>query len=158
MGTPFKFIRLRRRPRLRAETPKHFGVQARRMAVDECEEDNPPRSCAETMLRRIPPQNMEVPRLRAVTHFGVQARALPLGLHKNLPISVGVDSIFESTFLPPSDPSPRFQMTRGRGGGHRMGNTGRGQNGTGHKENPVPPTSILPHHGGGSYFFAQLWL
>jgi hypothetical protein len=24
----------------------HFGVQARPMAVDECEEDNPPKPCA----------------------------------------------------------------------------------------------------------------
>jgi hypothetical protein len=48
-------IRLRRRPRLRAETPgdtmcfgdrRHFGVQARPMAVDECEEGNPPKPCA----------------------------------------------------------------------------------------------------------------
>jgi hypothetical protein len=39
-------IRLRRRPRLRAETPGHFGVQARPMTVDECGEDNPPKPCA----------------------------------------------------------------------------------------------------------------
>jgi hypothetical protein len=40
-----KFIRLRRRPRLRAETPgytmrfgksRHFGVQARALPIDEC--------------------------------------------------------------------------------------------------------------------------
>jgi hypothetical protein len=37
----WNLIRLRRRPRLRAETPGHFGVQAQPMAVDECEEDNP---------------------------------------------------------------------------------------------------------------------
>jgi hypothetical protein len=37
----WNLIRLRRRPRLRAETPEHFGVQAQPMAVDECEEDNP---------------------------------------------------------------------------------------------------------------------
>jgi len=73
-------IRLRRRPRLRAETPTytkrcceggHSGVQARPMALDECEEDNPPKPCTwEGMLRRIPPRNMEVP------------RALPVGLHE----------------------------------------------------------------------------
>jgi hypothetical protein len=40
------------------------------MAVDECEEDNPPKPCAqEGMLRRIPPKNTEVPRV------------LPVGLH-----------------------------------------------------------------------------
>jgi hypothetical protein len=65
-------IRLRRRPRLRAETPGHFGVQARPIAVDECEEDNVPKPCAwEGMLRRIPPENMEVP------------LALRVGLHSN---------------------------------------------------------------------------
>ena len=81
------FIRLRRRPRLRAETPGHFGVQARPMAVDECEEDNPPKPCAwEGVLRRIPLENMQVPRLRAVT-FAYRrqalrrARALSVGLH-----------------------------------------------------------------------------
>jgi len=31
------FIRLRRGPRLRAETPGHFGVQARALPADECE-------------------------------------------------------------------------------------------------------------------------
>jgi hypothetical protein len=41
------------------------------MAVDECEEDNPPKPCAqEGMLRRIPPKNMEV------------TRALPVGLQE----------------------------------------------------------------------------
>jgi hypothetical protein len=50
------------------------------MAVDECKEDNPPKPCAlEGMLRRIPPKNMEVPRLRAETLQ--RARALPVGLH-----------------------------------------------------------------------------
>ena len=38
------------------------------MAVAEYEEDNSPKPRAwEEMLRRIPPKNMEVPRLRAVT-------------------------------------------------------------------------------------------
>jgi hypothetical protein len=41
------------------------------------------------MLRRIPPKNMEVPRLRTVTHFGVQARALPVGLHYWLKKRIG---------------------------------------------------------------------
>jgi hypothetical protein len=62
-----ELIRLRRRPRQRAETPRHFGVQAGSGGrVDECEEDNPPKPCLqEGMLRRIPPENTEVPRLRA---------------------------------------------------------------------------------------------
>jgi hypothetical protein len=43
------------------------------MAVNECEEDNPPKPCAqEGMLRRIPPKSMEGP------------WALPVGLHKKV--------------------------------------------------------------------------
>ena len=51
-----KFIRLRIRPRL--------------LAVDECEKDKAPKTCAnEVMLRRIPPKESKVP------------RAVPVGLH-----------------------------------------------------------------------------
>jgi len=59
-GRPIEmFIRLRGRPRP--------------MAVDECEEDNPVKPCAqEGMLRRIPPKNMGVP------------RALPVWLHREV--------------------------------------------------------------------------
>ncbi len=62
MCSPLRgFIRLRRR--------------SKPMAADECEEDNPPKPCAqEGMLRRIPPKNMEVPRAMAVGLHGMRGR------------------------------------------------------------------------------------